>query len=203
MDVAVKKCANVDEYIEKHSDWKNILLPLRKILQNTQLVETIKWGAPVYTLSGKNVVGIAAFKHYAGLWFFNGALLKDKNNKLINAQEGKTKAMRQWRIAKLTELDEKLVEAYIAEATELQKAGKQIAKAKPSKAINIPMELETALLNDEKLSAQFKLLAPYKQKEFAEHIGSAKRETTRLKRLEKSVLMIHQGVGLNDKYRDC
>jgi uncharacterized protein YdeI (YjbR/CyaY-like superfamily) len=199
----VKKVANVDDYVEKHSEWKSILLPLRKILKNTQMEETIKWGAPVYTLSGKNVVGIGAFKSYAGLWFFNGTLLNDKNNKLVNAQEGKTKSMRQWRFTKLDELDEMLVEKYVAESIELEKAGKKILNAKPTKKIEIPFELESALLNDEQLSIQFNLLTPYKQKEFAEHIDSAKRKATRLSRLEKCIPLILKGIGLHDKYRNC
>jgi uncharacterized protein YdeI (YjbR/CyaY-like superfamily) len=43
------------------------------------------------------VVGIGSFKSYFGLWFHQGALLSDDENVLINAQEGKTKALRQWR----------------------------------------------------------------------------------------------------------
>ncbi|MBK7633096.1 MAG: hypothetical protein IPJ13_01585 [Saprospiraceae bacterium] len=43
------------------------------------------------------MVGLAAFKSYTGIWFFQGGLLDDKQQFLMNAQEGKTKAMRQWR----------------------------------------------------------------------------------------------------------
>lgn len=38
-------------------------------------------------------------------------------------------------------------------------------------------------------------------KEYAEHIGSAKREATALVRLEKAVPMIMKGKGLYDKYK--
>ncbi|MDT0687112.1 DUF1801 domain-containing protein [Autumnicola psychrophila] len=37
----------------------------------------MKWGAPVYTLEGKNVIGLAAFKNHCAMWFFNGASLKE------------------------------------------------------------------------------------------------------------------------------
>ncbi len=199
----MKKIVSVDEYIQKHSDWQPVLLILRRILQETELQETIKWGAPVYTLSGKNVVGIGAFKSYAGLWFFNGALLEDKTNQLVNAQEGKTKAMRQWRFVELSELDEALIKTYVDEAIELQKSGIQVAMAKPSKTFDIPDELKSALQSDNQLSTKFKALTPYKQKEYAEFIGSAKREVTRKNRLDKCIPIILKGIGLNDKYRSC
>ena len=51
----------------------------------------------MYTIDGKNVAGIGKFKHHFGVWFFNGSLIKDKYGRLHNAQEGKTKALRQLR----------------------------------------------------------------------------------------------------------
>jgi uncharacterized protein YdeI (YjbR/CyaY-like superfamily) len=68
------------------------------------MTETVKWGVPVYTIEGKNIVGIAGFKAYVGLWFFQGAMLKDKKKKLINAQDGKTKALRQCRLNSVKEI---------------------------------------------------------------------------------------------------
>ncbi len=49
---------------------------------------------------------------------------------LINAQEGKTRAMRQWRFGSVDEIDKKLVLEYVQEAIQNQKDGKQI---KPEK----------------------------------------------------------------------
>ena len=72
----MKRYKTVDDYIEGAQQWQRELRRLRKILQSTGLDETIKWGAPCYTLNGKNVVGLAGFKSYFGLWFFQGALLE-------------------------------------------------------------------------------------------------------------------------------
>ena len=94
-DKKMQRHKTVDQYISKKRDHKKELTKLRKIIKTTELVETKKWGAPVYTIDGKNIVGIAAFKSYVGLWFFQGTMLKDKKKKLINAQEGITKALRQ------------------------------------------------------------------------------------------------------------
>ena len=82
----------VTEYIEKKDAWSEELKILRSIFSALPLEETIKWGAPYYTSNGKNIVGMSAFKAYFGIWFMQGALLKDEAKKLINAQEGKTSA---------------------------------------------------------------------------------------------------------------
>ena len=71
---------SVDAYIEAAEYWQEELREVRKILQNTELEETTKWGGPCYTFDGKNVVGLSAFKSYFGLWFFQGVLLKDDLN---------------------------------------------------------------------------------------------------------------------------
>ncbi|MCB0500411.1 MAG: DUF1801 domain-containing protein, partial [Cyclobacteriaceae bacterium] len=67
----------VDEFISQAKQWKEELMQLREILRETKLTEGIKWGAPIYTYKGKNVVGMAGFKSYVGLWFHQGVLLKD------------------------------------------------------------------------------------------------------------------------------
>jgi uncharacterized protein YdeI (YjbR/CyaY-like superfamily) len=47
----------------------------------------------------------------------------------------------------------------------------------------------------------FHNLTPFRQKEYCEHIETAKREATKLSRLEKMRPMVMEGKGLNDKYR--
>ena len=133
----------VSDYIIKHSEWQNELILLKDLVLIQPLEETIKWGAPVYTFKGKNIVGLGAFKSYVGLWFFQGALLKDKEQKLVNAQEGKTQAMRQWRFNSLSEIEanSSLITDYVKEAVANQKAGKEI-KPKAGKPLEIPLELQ-------------------------------------------------------------
>ena len=55
------------------------------------------------------MIGIGACKSYSGIWFFNGVFLKDKQKKLINAQEGVTKALRQWRFSSVDEIEPELI----------------------------------------------------------------------------------------------
>ena len=197
------KIHDVEQYIQSHGKWATLLNRLRDIILSCDLMETIKWGAPVYTFEGKNIVGLGAFKSYAGLWFFNGALLKDKQQVLMNAQEGKTRAMRQWRFANENKIETKLVKSYLNEAIQLQREGKSVTRAKPSTVLQIPKELAEVFATDKELALLFADFTAYKQKEFIEHISSAKQDKTRVRRLEKCLPLIRQGVGLHDKYRDC
>ena len=65
----MKRYQSVDDYIEGNTQWQDALIKLREIIQSTELEETVKWGAPTYTINGKNVVGLGAFKSYVGIWF--------------------------------------------------------------------------------------------------------------------------------------
>ncbi|HCX21640.1 MAG: hypothetical protein CMB80_06290 [Flammeovirgaceae bacterium] len=189
----------VDEFFSKVKHYQKELSILRALMDKTELVESIKWGMPVYTINGKNVVGLGAHKSYFGLWFYSGSLLSDPNNVLINAQEGKTKGMRQLRFQSEEEIDAEVVMPLLLEAIENQKLGKEIKPQK--KKLEIPDELKEALSNSSQLSEAFDSLTPGKQKEYTEYISEAKRIETRLKRLEKITPMILSGVGLNDRYK--
>lgn len=196
----MKNAKTVDEFLARQESWVPLLEKLRRILLSTELEETIKWGTPVYTLKRKNIVGIGAFKSYAGLWFFQGALLSDPKKILVNAQEGKTKALRQLRFYSIDEIDENVIRAYVDEAIENQKAGREIKPPK-KKPITIPAELEQAMAEDEALKKSFGAFSHSHKREFAEYIDEAKRAETRQRRLEKVIPMIKSKGGLNDKYR--
>lgn len=198
----MKRYQTVDEYVEAAEEWRDELKLLRKILNSTALEETVKWGGPCYTANGKNVVGMGAFKSYLGLWFFQGALLADKKKVLLNAQDGKTKALRQWRFGSKKEIDAKLIKAYVKEAIALQEKGVEI-KPDRAKPVTVPKELKAALAKHKKAGASFKGLTKGKQREYADYIADAKRVETKMKRLDKIIPMIAQGMGLNDKYRNC
>lgn len=50
---------------------------------------------------------------------FPGSTASDDDGVLINAQEGKTKALRQWRFSSIKEIKVRKIKAYIREAIEL------------------------------------------------------------------------------------
>lgn len=198
----MKKVSSVEEYIEVNSHFSDALTLLRDLIISTQLDESLKWSAPVYSLNGKNVVGLGAFKQHFGIWFFNGVFLKDEQQLLVNAQE-KTKALRQMRFESIEDIDKAVVLAYVKEAIENQKLGKELKPERKGKTVVIPKELSTVLKVNSELNTSFKALTPGKQREYCEYIESAKRETTKQTRLDKITPMILKGVGLHDKYKNC
>jgi uncharacterized protein YdeI (YjbR/CyaY-like superfamily) len=192
---------------EKKNPWdKSALWPeemnlLRSYIAQTELEEMTKWGGPVYTINKKNVLGLGGFKDYVAIWFWGGVFLKDPQKKLIQANEGVTKGLRQWRFKSLDEIkkDEKLILDYIREAIANEKAGLAI---KPEKKQTVISEFFQNALNDDKtFAAAFNKFTPGKQREFLEYVDSAKREETKLQRIEKIKPMVLEGIGLNDKYR--
>lgn len=191
----------VEHYINKNSHWKVELAELRSIFLKTELVEEVKWGAPAYTIDGQLVAGIGAFKNHFAIWFHQGVFLKDPDKKLVNAKEGVTKALRQWKFSKGDPIEPDIVIKYLKEAINNSRSGKKLKPQK--KELRVPMLLKKALSEDQSLNDAFKRLTPGKQREYADHIGGAKREATQLSRLEKAIPLILEGKGLYDKYKNC
>lgn len=179
--------------------WEEELEILKSIINKTELVETTKWGGIVYTINNKNIIGIGGFKNFFTIWFFNGVFLKDELNVLVNANEGVTKALRQWRFTSKEEINEKQILAYIKEAIVNEKEGKSIKPTK--KARIICAFLDDKLKADKELESAFEKFTSSKQNEFLEYIETAKQEKTKLARFEKIKPMILNNVGLNDKYK--
>lgn len=185
----------------KTDQWPEELELIKSIIDKTELEEMTKWGGPVYTINKKNVIGVGGFKSYVAIWFFNGVFLKDEKGFLVNANEGVTKALRQWRFESKAEIvkNEKLILQYINEAIANEKAG---LSKKPEKKEAIVSEfLDAEFKADKALAKAFEAFSPYKQREFLEYVETAKQDKTKLARIDKIKPMILEGIGLNDKYR--
>ncbi len=186
--------------MQNNSQWTEELEMLANIISKQPLEKSIKWGAEVFTYNRKNVVSYGGFKNYFTIWFYNGVFMKDTYKVLVNAQEGKTKSLRQWRFTSKDEIDEKKILEYINEAIEIEKKGLKIQPEK-FKPLSVPELLMNELKKDKNLETNFNKLTPGRQKEYIIYINEAKQETTKLNRLEKIKPMILQGKGLNDKYK--
>lgn len=198
--MAMKRFTSVDQCFERAENFREEMLRLREILNSMDLQECLKWSLPCYTHNGQNVVGIGSFGSYFGLWFFQGALLPDSRGVLMNAQEGKTKAMRQWRMQSAKDIKPRFIRLYVREAIELARQGKAV-KADRTRAVVMPPELQQALAQNKKAKAAFENLTRGRQRDYAEYIADAKRDETKGKRLQKILPLIVSGKGLNDKYR--
>ena len=189
---------------EKHvwnkvNQWEEELEIIKSILAKTDLVETTKWGGSIYIHNNKNILGVGGFKSYFGVWFMNGVFLKDEAKVLVNAQEGVTKALRQWHFNSKEEINEKLLLEYIKEAIENESKG--LSHKPIKKEVVICDFFANELKNDQTFAKAFEVFSPFKQKEFLEYIVTAKQEKTKISRMEKIKPMILQNIGLNDKYR--
>ena len=190
---------SVVDIISDMDPWVAELMLLRDIILKTGLKEEIKWGAPIYTLDGKNILAIGAFQKFATIWFYQGVFLKDPDKVLVSASET-TRALRQWRFTSMKDIKPSLVKKYILEAIENHKAGMEI-KPERKPALDMPVEYQSAFKKDKALKDAFYKLTPGKQREYLEHVVLAKTEQTRLKRVQNSISLIKAGQGLNDKYK--
>lgn len=192
----------VDQYILDLDKWQEEVIILRDMMLNLGLSETIKWGTPTFTWENKNVVSIAAFKSYVGLWFFQGGLLKDEEKLLVNAQEGKTKTMLQWRFYSIDQIVQSPVTDYILESIEHFRQGLTVKpEATTKQELSIPAQLLVTISSDENLYKNWNSLSPSSKKEYIEYIAAAQKEETKLRRIEKIVPLILQLKGLHDIYK--
>ena len=189
----------MDGYIKRAGRWSEALATLREIVNSTTLVETVKWGVPCYTHEGRNVVAIVAFKNYCGLWFYDAEELDDPRGVLQQAEGGTSQAMKQWRFEANREIKRAAIKPYLQRA---KAAAEQPKKAKPPmpKAKLAP-ELALALTKNKQASEAFDNLTPGKQREYSAHIAEAKRDATKMRRIEKILPMILEGQGLNNRYQ--
>ena len=191
----------IRSYITKHEKFKELLNELRKIIRKYPFEETLKWGMPTYVYDHKNLIGIGAFKNHVAIWFFQGALLKDKENLLHNAQEGKTKAMRHIHFKEIGDIDESVINRYLQETIDNQRNGLTVQITRPVKKGPLPLELSNFLKEDASIADSFSRLTAGRQQEYAVYISSAKRAPTKSDRLKKITSLILEGKGLNDKYK--
>jgi len=182
----------------KVHNWQAELELLRQIVLETGLKEEIKWGAPVYTHKGKNIVSVAALKESANIGFFKGVLLTDEHK--ILQQQGNIQS---GRIIKFTKADEitklkDVLKSYVLEAINLEESGKKVEIKK--NPVPIPDELIQVFEDDPLFKKAFYALTPGRQRGYIIHFSQPKQSQTRLGRIEKYKIQIFNGVGLNDKY---
>ncbi len=173
---------------------------IKAILDKTPLEIAIKWGGEVYQMNGKKVVSYGGFKNHFCLWFYDGVFLSDPLKVLINANEEKTKALRQWRFTSAEQINEAAILNYVDEAIKNLEQG-ITWKPQKSQELAIPDLLMEQFRANNHLELAFSKLSPYKRKEYIEHIQDAKQEKTKIARIEKALPLILAGKGLNDKYK--
>ncbi|MCH7403522.1 YdeI family protein [Belliella kenyensis] len=179
--------------------WTSELETLRQLALETGLREEIKWGVPVYTLEGKNIITINALKDSANIGFYKGAILKDEAQ--ILEQQGNIQAARIVRFANVGEIEKvkHVLETYIQEAISLEKQGKKVETVKNPEPI--PGELSQAFEEDELFKNAFESLTLGRQRGYIIHFSQPKQSATRKSRIQKYKSQILEGIGLHDHYK--
>lgn len=181
----------------KVHSWTEELKELRRILLDSELKEEFKWSQPTYTLAGKNVVMLTAFKDHAVLSFFKGSLLKDEVQ-LLQSPGTSSQADRQFRftdIQSIREVEEH-IRAYLEEAIELERQGKKVEFKKQPEPV--PAELLQVFDEDPGIRDAFEALTPGRQRGYILHFSQPKNASTRLSRIEKCIPKILAGKGFHD-----
>ena len=188
----------VDKFLRRTKTWRKEFEKLREIILGCGLTEELKWGVPCYTLQGKNVVLMHGFKDYCAILFVKGVLLKDAEGILIQQTEN-VQAGRQIRFTSVREIValKPILEAYIKEASEVEKAGLKVAHKKTAD-FPVPEELISQLEEVPGLQDAFEALTPGRQRAYLFYFSQPKQAKTRLARIEKCVPQILNGKGLND-----
>ncbi len=183
----------------KVNRWRTELETLRQIVLQTGLKEEIKWGIPVYTDNGNNIVTVNALKESANIGFFKGALLTDNHN--ILQTQGNSQSIRLVKFTNIHEIEKSsnLLNTYILEAIEINKNGNEIELKKNPELI--PNELLNAFENDSSFKTAFYKLTPGRQRGYIIYFSQPKQSLTRSNRIEKYKQHILNGIGLNDKYK--
>lgn len=186
----------VDEYIAHTAPFARPVLEHLRDLVHAALPgceETIKWGMPHFTLAGKNIAGMSAFKAHAAF--------------VIHGDGRQGDAMGQYgRITSLADLppDRDLTrklkavgEAVIGGRTKPRPA------AKPREDIPMPADFAAALRGCDGAQAHYDAFAPGYRREYLEWITEAKADATRAKRIAQAAEWIAEGKKRNWKYEKC
>jgi len=189
----------VDFYFSEAEKWQSELAKLRTIVLDSPLTEELKWGVPCYTFQKSNIVLIHVFKEYCALLFVKGALLKDTYGVLIQQTEN-VQAARQVRFTNIQEIVElePTLKAYINEAIQVEVSGLKV-NYKKAEEFSIPDEFLSKLEDNPDLETAFYALTPGRQRAYLLYFSAPKQSKTREARVEKFLLQILSGKGLNDR----
>ncbi len=192
----------VDAYIARAQPFARPLLShvrdrAHALLPNAE--ETLKWSSPAFTLGGKILLMMAAFKAHAALNFWRGQEIGD----------GSPKAGAMGQFGKLTSIADlpadKAFDALIHEGADLARTAPTPRKTKhaPKPAPELHPEFVAALAKNAKAQATLDGFPPSAQRDYFEWISEAKQDATRAKRIATAVEWLGEGKRRHWRYQNC
>jgi hypothetical protein len=159
----------------------------------------MKWSSPAFTIDGKILLMMAAFKAHAALNFWRGQELRGE---AANAD-----AMGQFgKLASAGDLppDDDL-DRLIREASKLAKSAPAPRKAKhePKPAPKMHPDFTKALAANPKARAVLDGFPLSAQRDYLEWVDEAKQDATRAKRIATAVEWLSEGKRRHWKYQNC
>ncbi len=192
----------VDAYIARAQPFaRPILEHIRERVHAAvpEVEETLKWSAPSFTLRGKILLMMAAFKAHAAMNFWRGQELRGE----------KAEADGMGQFGKLTSVKDlppdKELETLIRKAAELTAsapAPRQVKHA-PKPPPELHPEFAAALKAAPKAKATLDGFPPSAQRDYLEWVGEAKQPATRAKRIATSIEWLNEGKRRHWKYQNC
>ncbi len=192
----LKALRRIDSYIEEQPAFAQpICRKLREIIHRAdpEIMEDWEWG-PSFCKRGK-VCGFGVFNMHVSLAFFKGALMKDAKNILLHAGSNRNNRIMQF--SSENDINETVLIEYIREAVMINEM-KQRTPA-PTKVLDVPHDLQTALSEDRQAQANFDNLAYSDRKEYVDWVESARRDETRTARISEVVKRTALNQKLNDQ----
>jgi uncharacterized protein YdeI (YjbR/CyaY-like superfamily) len=188
----------VDQLIEKESNWKQEMMLLREIVNESALTEDYKWKQACYTYHGSNVVIIGSFKSSCVLSFLKGVLLKDEAQLLQFPGENSQSA----KLLRFTSKEDIIrlkpqILSYIREAIAFEEIGAKVDTSS-TPAQPIPDEMNLIFDNDNSFKNAFESLTAGRQRAYLMFFNAAKQSATRTDRILKFRPRILDGKGMND-----
>jgi uncharacterized protein YdeI (YjbR/CyaY-like superfamily) len=194
----------IDDYIVKAQPFAQpILKSIRASVHKAcpQANETIKWGFPVFEYKGL-LCGFASFKAHCSFNLWKYKLINDTHGLI---EKGERDGMGIF--GKMTSTNdlpsEKILLDYIKQAIKLNDENIKMPvkpKSAERKELIIPDEFQKALNKNKIAKAAFDKFSYSHRKEYIEYITEAKREETRLSRIEKSIEKLAENKSHNWKY---
>ena len=192
----------IDAYIAKAAPFAQpILAHVRERVHAVVpgVEEAMKWSAPGFTLDGKILLIMAAFKAHAALNFWRGQEIGD----------GAAKAGAMGQFGRLSSIDDlppdAELDALIREAAKLARSAPAPRKTKhePKPAPELHPDFAAALAKAPAAKAVLDGFPPSAQRDYLEWISEAKQDATRRKRIADAIQWLGEGKRRHWKYENC
>lgn len=189
----------IDDYIENLPQFsKNISKIIRELIHITdsKIVEDWKWNRPIFNTT-KMICGFSAHKNHVSLTFFNGAEMSDQHQ--LFSSDCSAQNTRTLKFASISDINKNKLLDYFKESFCMKEIS--IKKVSNKTEIVVPEILQLELKKNELAKLNFENMAYTYRKEYVLYISEAKRESTKLSRLEKVISNLEKNIKMHEQYK--